>query len=269
MVPRTAHTFRRWGHRQLLLIGLPSWELLRFLDVLDPPTVRPHFLSSPRVEVLAAEALGPPFRALPQVVLRCRVRVHHSCFFFWGDRIRRQISTRANGDSVRLSRVKHHLAGDAKEVRKREKQEKNTKQLGCVEETIWIIQPIPSTFSLPERPASKCIMDGADAVGSFVMRSRKNSLEHSRATDSTTMAYISLRMWTLTLVLLVRSVVESAASFINKLAFFLILQWRWRFGGSSQRPECATQGRQWSVHCPPLSVLRSSFRNVAQYALHH
>ena len=64
----------------------------------------------------------------------------------------------------------------------------------------------------------KFIVDRADAVGSFVTHSKKrSSLEHCRATDNTTLAYIFLRMSTLRFMMLVRSVVESAGTFINEV----------------------------------------------------
>ena len=87
--------------------------------------------------------------------------------------------------------MKHNLAGDAKEIRKREKTRNNWNVLR--EDNMD--HPVYTKYFLSGRvSASKFIVDGADAVGSLVMRTREkntNSLEHSRATDNTTLAYIS------------------------------------------------------------------------------
>ena len=111
----------------------------------------------------------------------------NACFFFLkrkGDRIQRQISTRADDDSVRMQRVKHNLAGDAKESRWREKQKH--KITGKCQKQDNMDHPINTEYFLSGRvSASKFIVDVADAVGSFVMRSffekkkkNTNSLEH-------------------------------------------------------------------------------------------
>ena len=102
-------------------------------------------------------------------------------------------SVRVQMMSVGVQRVKHNLAGDAKEIRQREK-----RNLWNVlrEDKNWIIQSIPSTFWWSNRFK---IHPGWSRRRPFFRHAlkKKNSLEHCRATDNTTLAYISLRMSTL------------------------------------------------------------------------
>ena len=130
------------------------------------------------------------------------------------DKIERQNGTRVDDDSVGMQRVKHNLAGDAKEVRKGGKMKLQECAAGrqCGPSNLHRVPTLWKSNRLK-------IHRGPSRRRRFLRHAlkKKNSLEHCRATDNTTLSYISLRMSTLLFMMLVRSVVESAGSLINEV----------------------------------------------------